>query len=48
MKPTVQFITTQDGVVLARCLLTGLTASGSTESEAAAELRRLQTRKAAA
>lgn len=47
MKPTVQFITTADGTTIARCLLTGLTASGSTESEAAAELRRLQTRRAA-
>lgn len=46
MAKRIEFIWTQDGVCLARCLLTGHTASGLTEAEAAAELRKM-TRKAA-
>lgn len=47
MAKRIEFITTADGTILARCLMTGAVASGLTESEAAAELQKMQSKRAA-
>lgn len=42
MAKRIEFIVTADGTIIARCLMTGATASGLTEAEAADELQKIR------